>query len=328
MSFKRISLFILLICAAISSLHGQPVSVQQFQNSQQAQQLQAPLINPIAGTNAPELYPGENLDVGPQKILRLNPRPNYFDVLFDSQVFYSDNANFAQGSAIIGSAVFVNTAQIALTPPEFQLGPGKFAPAVGYISQWYNYENNQMHSLDFNAQTAYISGRYQLGNWLFSVGGNYTRLLNQSDYDQTYHEFLPAIVVQRFFPIGDKLLFVVGNQVDYHFSSVPKTFGTSTEINNRFDDAVNVTLAWQMTRHLMLQPYYRFQYSNYRYNTLQTSDRNDYLNSVGITLAYYIDKNISLRTFFNYNIKNSDDNFTPAYHEYNGGLGGTLDITF
>ena len=124
-------------------MHAQPVNVQQFQNTQQAQQLQAPLVNPNATTNAPELYPGENVDVGPQKILRLNPRQKYFDVMFDSQVFYSDNANFAQGSAIIRSAVFVNTAQFAITPPDFKLGSGKLAVAVGYISQWYNYHNER-----------------------------------------------------------------------------------------------------------------------------------------------------------------------------------------
>jgi hypothetical protein len=267
MRLSRAFAMVHLLLAGMVSLHAQPVSVQQFQNTQQAQQLQAPLASLNLSTNAPELYPGENVDVGPQHILRLNPRPNYFDVLFDSQVFYSDNANFAQGSAIIGSAVFVNTVQATIAPPELNLGPGKFTPAAGFISQWYNYDNKQLRSLDFNAQTAFISGRYMVGNWQFGLGGNYTRLLNQSDYDQTYQEFLPAFVVQRFFPIGDKLLFVIGNQVDYHFTSVPQTFGTSTEINNRFDDAVNVTLAWQMTKHFMLQPYYRFQYSNYRYDT-------------------------------------------------------------
>ena len=93
-------------------------------------------------------------------------------------------------------------------------------------------------------------------------------------------------------------------RVDYHFTSVPKTSGSTTEINNRFDEAIDMTLAWQMTQHWTFQPYYRFQYSNYRYNTLQTSDRNDYLNSLGFSLVYTINKNISLRTFFNYNIKN------------------------
>ena len=318
-----------MVFAGLFSLPAQPVSVQQFQNTQQMPPVQPPAAGLLAGTNAPELYAGENTDVGPQRILRLNPRPNYFDVFFDSQVFYSDNANFAQGAAIIGSAVFVNTVQAAFTPPDIQLGPGRFAPAAGFVSQWYNYGDDRMTSLDFNAQTFFISGRYAVNNWQLGIGGNYTRLVNQGNYAQTYDEFLPALTLQRIFPLGDRLLFIVGNQVDYHFTSVPATpGGGATEINNRFDEAVNVALSWQLTRHLILQPYSRFQFSNYRYNTLQTSGRNDYLYSSGVTLAYYINQNVSLRTFFNYNLKQSDDPYTPAYHEYNGGLGATLNFAF
>ena len=275
------------------------------------------------------MYAGESTDVGPQRILRLNPRPDYFNVVLDSQVFYSDNANFAQGKFILDSTVYVNTVQAAFTPPDFKLGPGKFTASGGGISQWYNYGNHRMSALDFNAQTLFLSGRYTLGDWIFSLGVSYTRLLNQEHYDQTYQEYLPVLAVQRIFPISEKLLLVAGNQVDYHFSSVPATPGAgSTEINNRLDDIASLTLSWQLTRHLILQPSYRFQYSNYRYSTDQTTDRNDYLNSFGITLAYYFNKNVSLRTFFNYSLKQSDDPLTPAYHEYNGGLGGTLNINF
>jgi hypothetical protein len=325
-----------LVAVGFTVARAQPVSVQQFQNTQQAQQLQAPPSGFNNATNAPELYQGEDADTGPQRILRLTPRPDYFNATLDSQIFYSDNANFASGSAKIGSSVFVNTIQAAFAPPDIKLGPGKFTATAGFVSQWYNYGSQRMSSLDFNAQTAFIGGRYTLGNWQFGLGGNYTRLVNQSDYsDQTYSEWLPAFTVQRIFQVNDKLLFVVGDQVDYHFSSVPRGTGTmigtnkpSGEINNRLDNAVSLTVSWQLTRHLNLQPYYRFQFSNYRYNTAQTSDRNDYLNSFGVTLAYYINKNLSLRTFFNYNIKQSDDAFTPDYHEYNGGVGANVNFSF
>jgi hypothetical protein len=327
-NFYRTLAILSLVFTGIFSLRAQPVNVQQFQNTQQAQQLQQQAAGFNAATNAPEIYPGEDADTGPQRILRLTPRPDYFSLFLDSQVFYSDNANFAEGADKIGSSVFVNTVQVAFSPPDMKLGSGKFAPAVGYVSQWYNYGSHRMMSLDFNAQTAFISGRYTLGNWQFGLGGSYTRLLDQGDYAQTYSEWLPAFTVQRIFTVNDRFLFVIGNQVDYHFTSEPKQQGTSTEINNRFDDAVSLTLSWQLTRNLNLQPYYRFQYSNYRYNTLQTSDRNDYLNSFGVTLACYINKNWSVRTFFNYNIKQSDDSLTPAYHEFNGGAGASLNFAF
>ncbi len=121
---------------------------------------------------------------------------------------------------------------------------------------------------------------------------------------------------------------IASDQAAYHSTYVPPVFGSSTSINNRFDDSINLALAWQLTGHLIAQPYYRFQYSYYRHNTLQTSHRNDYLQTGGFTLAYYFNKAASLRTFFNYNAKKSSDHFTPDYQEYDSGLGVSLDVKF
>ena len=322
----RLALLWLILTGVIFS-HAQPVNVQQFQNTQQAQQLQKPLAGFNTITNAPEIYPGENADTGPQRILRRTPRPDYFDIFFDSQVFCSDNANFAEGPAIIGSAVFVNTGQIRLHTAGHEAWAGnRFAPSAGYVGQWYNYgENNQMTSLDFSAQTFFINNRYNRGQpgSSPSVDKLHAPAGSQNGYNWTYQEYLPAFTVQRIFPVNDQFLFVIGNQVDYHFTSEPPGSWNLLGINNRFDEAVSLTLSWQITRQLSVQPYYRFMFSNYRYNTLQTSDRNDYLNSFGFTLAYYVDRNLSIRTFLNYNIKTSDDPYTPAYHELNGGVGAS-----
>ena len=331
----------LFFLAFVFSSHAQPVNVQQFQNTQTARQLQMPLPG-LSTTNAPEIYPGESADTGPQRILRLTPRPDYFSVVLDSQVFYSDNANFAEHDHRFHSSVFVNTFQVAFTPPDIQLGPGKFAPAIGYISQWYNYSSSAMEGLDFNAQTAFVSGRYTLGNWQFGLGGNYTRLVNQPNYgNQTYSEWLPALTVQRSFPVNDSLAFIIGNQVDYHFTHVPTFNSISTnsvstnnisssngsgEVNNRFDEAVNLTLSWQVNRQLNVQPYCRYQYSRYRSGLGNGLDNNLY--SVGITLAYYFNQNVSVRTFYNYNIKHSNDPSAAAYIESESGVGAAVNITF
>jgi hypothetical protein len=328
MTINRAFAVLSLIFACIFSLRAQPAAVQQLENTQQARQQQTLLPGLTAGTNAPELYAGENTDVGPQRILRLNPRPTYFDVLLDSQVFYTDNANFEDSLYKIHSVIFVNTVQALFAPPPIPLGPGKFEPTLGAASQWYNYENNAVSPFDFEAQTLFFNVKYTLDKWQFGAGLNYTRLVNQSAYDQTYSELMPTLGVQRVFAINDHMLFSIGDQVDYHFTAVPSLFGSRTDVNDRFDDAITFTFGWQMTRHLILQPYYRFQYSNYKHNTLLTGDRNDYLQTAGITLAYYFNKNVSLRAFFNYNRKQSDDPFTAAYHEYDGGLGASLDFKF
>ena len=328
MKFKRAFVVVAGLAGAFS-IHAQPANVQQLENNRQTLQQQMPLPGLRGITNnAPELYAGENEDIGPQRILRSNPRTKYFDVLLDSQVFYSDNANFAQEGAGIHSLVFVNTAQAAFAPPPMNLGPGKIAGTIGFSSQWYNYENSRLSPLDFNAQTAFVGGRYAVGKWQASLGANYTRLLSQSGYHETYNEFLPAASIQRFFPINDSMLLAVGDQVDFHFSEVPSVLGSRTDLNDHFDNAVFITFNWQLCRRLSLQPFYRFQYSNYANNTLLTSDRNDFINAVGVTLLYNFCKFGSARVFFNYNTKASDDALTAEYDEFNRGLGLALDLKF
>ena len=328
MTLNRTLTVLTIVLSSILSLRAQPAAVQQLQNNQISQQFQTPLPGLAAGTNAPELYQGENTDVGPQRILRLNPRPTRFDVLFDSQVFFSDNANFAQEPFSIASAVFVNTVQAAFAPSARQFGEGKIAAAVGVASQWYNYGDNRLSPLDFNAETFFVSGKYNLEKWQFGLGVNLTRLVNQGDYNETYREFMPNFGVQRILPLNDRMFFSVGDLVDYHLTEVPSVLGSRTDINDRFDNIASLTFTWQATRHLIFQPYYRFQYSYYQHDTLATSDRNDYLQGLGLTAAYYFNPKVSLRAFYNYSRKQSNDQFTPAYHEMNGGLGASLDIKF
>jgi hypothetical protein len=309
-------------------LRAQPAAVQQMQNTQQAQQ-QSSLPSLVPGTNAPELYPGENSDVGPQRILRVAPRPTPWELYLDSQFFYTNNATFSSNPKT-GSGVFVNTAQISYSPGPYALGPGSFAPSAGLASQWYNYGRKSLAPFSFNAQTGFLTGKYNLGtDWQVFGGASYTRLL-KPNYEESYREYLPNLGVQRLFTIRDNLIVILADQVAYHFTHVPPVpfFASSTTINDRFDDTVNLAVAWQLSSHLIAQPYYRFQYTYYRKDTLQTSSRSDYLQTGGLTLAYYFNKTASVRTFFNYNAKKSSDRLTPDYQEYDGGLGVSADIKF
>lgn len=328
MKLIRLSIVLVLVGSGIQLSHAQPAAVQQLQNNQLSQQLPAPATGLAASTNAPDLYTGENEDVGPQRILRLKPRSNYFNVVLDSQIFYSDNANFEASARAIGSAVFVNTVQAALTPPARKIGNGDFAAAIGFVSQWYNYDNSRLESLDFNAETAFVSGKYNLGKWQLGVGINLTRLVDQGDYAETYREFMPSLGIQRLIPINDRMFFALGDLVDYHLTEVPSVLGSRTDINDRLDNIASLTFTWMATSHLVIQPFYRFQYSYYQHDSLTISDRNDYMHSFGLAAAYYFNQSLSLRAYYNYNRRQSDDKFTPAYHEMNGGLGLAFDWKF
>ncbi len=331
------------------STQAQPAviqQIQQLQNNQFNASQQMPLPGLRPETNAPELYPGENVDVGPQEILRKNPRPKYFDLFVDSQVYYSDNATYGSVANRQGSFVYVNTAQATFTPPPLALGEGKLAPAVGFASQWYNYDAGQLMDLDFNAQTAFVGAKYTVGKWQATANFNYTRLLNLRDddegfqnysgYHQTYQEFLPSLALQRIFILNDTMLLAIGDQVDYHFTDVPKDSGGiseigsggATEINDRFDEIIFATYNWQITKHFALQPFYRFQYSYYRWNLIQDSHRDEYLNAAGVAVIYTFNDWISARAFFNYNDMRTDDKNTPSYDEMNGGIGASLEVKF
>jgi hypothetical protein len=327
------------VLLGVAAVHAQPAAIQQLQNSQA--QLQMPSLELRAGTNAPELYVGENDDIGPQRILKVKgqsavaaPRREWLDIMLDSQVFYSDNANFGSADNRIRSAVFVNTAQLAIAPTPFDLGSGKFAPAVGFSSQWYNYSSDQMSPLDFDAHTAFVNLRYFLGNWQFSLGANYTRLLSQNGYEETYREWLPNYTIQRVIPVNDKIAIILGNVIDYHFTHIPTPFtGYRDDLNDHFDDMAFLSVNWQLSSKFAVQPFYRFQYSLYPNDTASatlasSTQRNDYLSTVGITFLYSFNQHASVRAFCSYNTKSSDDQLTPHYDEINGGIGASLNIRF
>ena len=320
--------FGLLLWGVALGLHAEPAAVQQLQNDQFARSLQTSPFNLRTGTNAPQLFPGEDADVGPQQVLRLNPRKTYFEAVLDSQVYFSDNANYAQSPDAIASPVFVNAFQALFTPPAVELRQGSLSGSLGLASQWYNYGDNRLTSLDFNALTLSALGKYTLDSWQLNAGLNVMRMVDQGNYQESYREAEPTLGVQRLFPITDHLTLVAADTVDYHFTEVPSLGGSPADINDRFDNTASLTLNWQITQRLLLQPFYRFQSTHYRHDTLASGERNDSLQGAGCFVTYYFNQNVSLRTFYNYSRKQSDDALTPQYHEMNGGLGLSLDVHF
>ncbi|HUA67517.1 MAG TPA: hypothetical protein VMA13_03120 [Candidatus Saccharimonadales bacterium] len=318
-----------LVCVVMSafSLRAQPSAAtasQQQQNFQQGMELRQPLLSLRPGTNAPEIYPGENADIGPQYILRLNPQRTYFMVRVDSQYLYSENVLLEQHNPTPGTE-FVNTIQAALAPTAYEFGPGRFSPQVGCLSQWFNYEmgNHDLGAADFNVQTVYASAQYRLPNdWTFFGEFDYNRFLSQANYDEFYHEFVPSAGVQRLFQITDKSLLAVSVLGDYHASW---TINPPNDSQDRADGIFLASFVWQMTPRIAVQPYYQFQYTYYHRN--QPGDNNAYLNSFGLSASYFFTPHLSLRLFASDAINNTDyTSMVQKYHAYN--FGADLAYTF
>jgi hypothetical protein len=326
---------LLLICLSAISLHAQPTAVQQMQNTQQALKQQQPLLGIQGATNAPELYPGENIDVGPQYILKMLPRRTWVEVWLDSQAFYTGNAllvpSSPNGSPQSGE-VLVNTAQFSIAPTAFDFGSGKLSPMVGARSQWYNYSLNSPPNLDFEAQTAFVAAKYVYDEqWVVAGEVDYTRLLTQSAYGQFYREVVPNLTVQRMVPLNDDLIFAATWLTAYHFtgvSTLPIAGAPPADINDRLDNILTFSLSYRASPKFVIQPYYSLEYTYYSNDPFNPGkSRNDLLNSFGLSFSYYFKPDLALRAFISGDVRSSNDS-AASYENFNAGLDLSLVLRF
>jgi hypothetical protein len=332
---------IVLYAISLRAQPSAPTAVQQLQNYQQNTEQQQPIISLRAGGNAPETYTNENTDIGEQHILRVIPRPTMWEVVLDSRAFYTDNATLSQrtpGNPLTSSSVFVNTVSAAFAPTPYKLGVGRFAPTIGISDQWWNYEGPHLpggtpvSSIDFNAQTAFMGAKYLLPeNWMLFGNFNYTRIVQQPYYSvEFYHEFVPSAGVQKLFQISQNSLVSASFQTDYHFGSVIQPF-TLADSQDHWDGTFSIAYSWQPAPKLVVQPYYRFTYAYYQFDTAHNSGRNDLLNSFGLSVSYYFTRWLSLQVFDNYDARSSDDNsfgVNQGYRAFDFGLDLTATFRF
>ncbi len=317
-------------------LIAQPsAAVEQFQRTQSAPPLPKPLrLNLSTNAEAPELYPGENTDVGPQHILRVLRRKTYFELVADSQFLYTDNP-FLSDQNKTRTSLFVNTVQAAFAPEPVWLGRAQLAAAIGFRSQWFNYDLDGnvggLNRLDFNAQTAFLNARYQRGPWQLYAGFDYTRLVDQGSYKEAYREYAPSLGLLRFFPVNDSLVFIVGAQFNAHLTEVPLQGLPTRDVNDRYDGVLNVSCNYEIVPRLFLQPYYRFQYTwypGYSDRAAAAISRNDTVNTFGASLIYYFHRNISARVFVSYEMKAADYSQSFNYHKLDAGGGLAVSLRF
>ena len=301
----------------------------------------------LAGTNAvPEFYEGETADVGPQSVLQFKQRRTYVEASADEQYFFSDNVFLAdQGKQ--GADVLVSTVSAALAPSPYQIAGGLLSPRLGYQQQWFSYGllgSGTVHvydpgktpaiyytgisKFDFNVSTIFSDVAWRWQNWTFILGGDYRRLLDSGNYDEFYHELVPRWSVGRAFSINETMSLFIAYEGDYRFtqSAPPAALHPTSPVypdtfNDRTDQGLVLVGNWQLCRHAILQPFYRFQYAHYT-----RINRDDYLNSFGLALCCPITRQITLRTFVSYDIADTDGFYVQNYQSLNAG--GGLNLTF
>ena len=164
------ALLTVLCLAGWSTAQAQtPSAIEQSEALKRRQEIERLFKDATAtGGNAPELFAEETKDVGPQSILKMKQKKTYFEAVADSQFFYTSNMLLQEsgnGLRLTDTSVFVNTAQLALAPTPYQIGPGLLAPRIGYRHQWFDYglESNSraLGGFDFDVSTVFVDLRYR-----------------------------------------------------------------------------------------------------------------------------------------------------------------------
>jgi len=328
---------VLTICTVAAQTPG---AIRQVESDQQRRQLERAAREIQPGETAPELYPGEVTDIGPQSIIKYKPRKSYVEAMVDGQYFYTDNM-FLNEEDKQEADVFVGTAQIALAPTAYDLGPGKLAPRIGYRHQWYMFgllnddtvqvfdfetlsvREVELRKFDFNAQTLFTDGRWTMGNWGVDLGFEYTRLMESDDYDQFYQEYVPRWGVQRVFPLYESGALSLGYAGDYRFADTdmpPPQF--NEDFNSRTDHSLNIAFTQSLCKHAVVQPYYRFKYTRFT----EGDERDDYLHSFGVAVHCFFTQQVGLRAFAGYDMLETSNPNIPDYRRLDAG--GGLNLTF
>lgn len=334
------SLAALVLVVSFPALAQNPAASQQVD----AMQLRE-FVSPTAGvTNAaPEFYPGETSDVGPQSLLAMQPRRQWVRAFADEQWLYSDNI-FLADTVKQSSDVLVSTIHAALAPDAFAVLDGKLSPQIGYQHQWFSYgilgdeqvptvnydtasiQNGPISAFDFNVMTIFAGTRFDWHGWDISGGLDYRRFLDSNDYEEFYREIAPRVALHYTFRFTDRKSILIGYEGDYRFTRTHNPLPlNSDDYNNRTDQSFVLVGNWQLCSHAILQPFYRLQYSYY---PEYQGGREDWLNTFGIALQLPFTENIALRTFISYDTMHTSGNFAQNFDKLDVGGGLNLSVRF
>lgn len=299
-------------------------TVQSFRERPQI----SPKFRIGASQTAPELYPGESADVGPQYLLiQQMMRRSWVEGALDVQYYYTSNALLTERDKI-DTGLLVSTAWAAFAPTPFALGDGQLAIRAGYREQMYLYgldsTDNQLNNFDFDVATVFAGARWLWREqWVFGLGTEYNRYLShENDWNEFYTELLLAWGVERVFSFSERTQLVLGYAGGYHWTHTDPI--PTSDVNDRLDSILSLTLTQEILPQLLLQPYYRFQVAQYS----QSGDRTDLFHTVGLSLSYLFTEWASVRVFASYEVRNSDDDSVQDFQNLNAGGGVSFVLRF
>lgn len=285
-----------------------------------------------ARAGVPSLYAGEDEDVGPQSLLLTHPRRVKWEGSADCQYFYTGNTFLQESQANnrpVPTGLLVNSAQSAVRVAFKPVLGGIPALGAGYRHQWFLYGLEErvstLNAFDFNAGTAFVEGHLAWRDtWDLELGFDYARLLNSTTLAEFYKDFAPHLALTRTFPVSEMAAWMASVEARYRWSDTdPRLNQPDRSINDRFEQTVTLGYSRVCLDRLVLQPYWRLQFSQFT-----RTSRNDLLSSAGLSATWFFHQNLAIRFFGSYDAKDSDDPSIPDYRKVDAGGGIHLSLRF
>ncbi|MEM9445213.1 MAG: hypothetical protein AAGA18_07645 [Verrucomicrobiota bacterium] len=322
----------------LATISAQVPQIDQSEQARIRRQLESELTQNTtveAYENAesiPEIIPGEEQDIGPQYLMSIKPRKRWVEGYVDSQYYYTSNVFLSEDTATENgedTGILVSTIEAAFAPDPWDFDGDQLYFRLGFRHQWYNYgldkTENGLNDLDFDSQTVFTQTGFRFHEtWFATVGFDWQRLLghdsSEDDYAEFYKEYVPSWSLEKQFPISDDMLFTSNYEGRYYFTE-QENFNTETQ--DRTSQALTLAYLWTPLQELLIQTYYRFEFSRYTHekdpNDLEK--RLDWSNSIGMGLYYLPTEWLTLRTFISYDRRDSDRSAIADYDIYNAGGG-------
>lgn len=293
----------------------------------------------------PTLYEGELEDIGPQYLLLENPPHEWFFVSADLQDYYTSNATLSDTAT--WSDVAVLTAQLGVNAKPIRVGKagGKIDISAGYRYQNFLYgklsgrtdhtieaSTLKLSDLDFSTHTLFGQAEWSQGAWFAGTGLRYTAYIQDSDDKTSYQEYVPSVHGGYRWTITERDFITADADACYRFTRTPKTaagVAINGDRNDRYDLGLNLAYGHIIGSRILIQPSYRFQYSDYTEGDRvagPTNGRADVFHTFTLTAAYYHNKYFSVRTYGSAEFRNSNE--AVDYSNYNLGAGVMAMLTF
>lgn len=302
----------------------------------------------------PETYPGENADLGPQKLLKQKKKKPLFDFSSDTMLTWTSNA-MSQATGPSEARVLAETMSLAFAPEPLDIGIGKLGVRGGYRHLFYIYDafgGCSLNASNFEMSTLFLGGNLSfLEKWNASLGMDYGRVMmlpgpapkkwsyeyvfDPSKWQEGFVDWSPNWALMRSVSFNDKLNLILSYSGAYHFteaSQIPE-LQNRTNSNDKLDSTLMASLMWSLTSKWMLQPSMRLTHSLYTQPTNAVGDlpkvhRRDRTLGPSLSVMWSPTPRVSCRASVGGEFRNSNDPLTQNYSKFEASIGLSAALKF